>query len=299
MLVCSHCEYQRQLTNNALGSFDRRSRSFSRSSGSSRRIFAVPYNGVLFASPNMVDSSEPDVRGRARRRIARRLLPFIFLLYLISMIDRFNVSFAALRMKADLGFSDKVYGFGASAFFITYALLEIPGAIVAERWSVRKWITRIMVSWGLITTLTAFIHSASEFYVARVLLGAAEASFFPAIIVYLTRWFILRERARAIAAFYSASSVSAFVGSAVAAWLLPVHWMGIPGWRWLFFVEGIPAVVVGAVTLFYLTDWPSEGAWLSEAERPPSLERSRPSAMPTLNTSAWDSGMPAKTRACY
>lgn len=215
----------------------------------------------------MVDSGEPDVRGRARRRIARRLLPFIFLLYLISMIDRFNVSFAALRMKADLGFSDRVYGFGASAFFITYALLEIPGAIVAERWSVRKWIARIMVSWGLITVLTAFIRNASEFYIARVLLGAAEASFFPAIIVYLTRWFTIRERARAIAAFYSASSLSAFVGSAVAGFLLPVHWRGIPGWRWLFIVEGIPAVIGGAMTLFYLTDWPSEAAWLSEAER--------------------------------
>jgi MFS transporter, ACS family, tartrate transporter len=183
------------------------------------------------------------------------------------MIDRFNVSFAALRMKADLGFSDKVYGFGASAFFITYALLEIPGAIVAERWSVRKWIARIMVSWGLITILTAFIQNASGFYVARVILGGAEASFFPAIIVYLTRWFTLKERARAIAAFYSASSVSAFVGSAVAGWLLPVHWLGIPGWRWLFIVEGVPAIVAGVITIFYLTERPSEAMWLSEAER--------------------------------
>src|SRR5215469_18783402 len=128
---------------------------------------------------------------QARGRIAWRLLPFIFILYLICMIDRFNVSFAALRMKAELGFSDSVYGFGAAAFFITYALLEIPGAIVAERWSIRKWTSRIMVSWGLITILTAFIHNAREFYLARVLLGAAEASFFPAMIVYLTRWFSL------------------------------------------------------------------------------------------------------------
>jgi sugar phosphate permease len=215
----------------------------------------------------MMASSEPDIRDRARRHVARRLLPFIFILYLICMIDRFNVSFAALRMKADLGFSDSVYGFGASAFFITYALLEIPGAIVAERWSVRKWTSRIMVSWGLITILTAFIHNAREFYLARVLLGAAEASFFPAMIVYLTRWFSLKDRARAIAAFYSASSVSAFIGSAVAGWLLPVHWMGIPGWRWLFIVEGTPAVVAGAITLFYLTDWPSEARWLTDAER--------------------------------
>jgi MFS transporter, ACS family, tartrate transporter len=208
-----------------------------------------------------------EVSVRARRRIAWRLLPFVFFLYLISFIDRFNVSFAALRMKADLGFSDTVYGLGASLFFVTYVLFEIPGAVLAERWSVRKWTSRIMVSWGMITILTAFIHSADQFYAARLLLGATEASFFPGMIVYLTRWFTLRDRARAIAAFYAASSVAAFVGSAIAGWLLPVHWMGISGWRWLFILEGIPAIVAGAVTLFYLTDQPSEAGWLPEAER--------------------------------
>src|SRR6516225_918693 len=121
----------------------------------------------------MTDSAVADVGQRTRRRVAWRLLPFVFLLYLISMIDRFNVSFAALRMKTDLGFSDSVYGFGASVFFITYVLFEIPGAILAERWSVRKWIARIMVSWGLITILTTFIHTAGQFYVARLLLGTA------------------------------------------------------------------------------------------------------------------------------
>jgi sugar phosphate permease len=183
------------------------------------------------------------------------------------MIDRFNVSFAALRMKTDLGFSDSVYGFGASVFFITYVLFEIPGAIVAERWSVRKWIARIMVSWGLITILTTFIHTAGQFYVARLLLGTAEASFFPAIIVYLTRWFTLKDRARAIAALYAASPVSAFIGSAIAGWLLSVHWVGISGWRWLFVIEGVPAVMAGAITLVYLTDRPSEAGWLPHAER--------------------------------
>ena len=177
---------------------------------------------------------------QARRRIAWRLLPFVFVLYLICMIDRFNISFAALRMKADLGFSDSVYGFGASLFFLTYVALEIPGAIVAERWSIRKWIARIMVSWGLITVATASIQSAHQFYIARLLLGAAEASFFPAVIIYVTRWFTLKDRARAIAAFYAASAVSTILGSAIASWLLRVHWMG---------------------------DQPSEAAWLPEAER--------------------------------
>jgi MFS transporter, ACS family, tartrate transporter len=213
-----------------------------------------------------VDSAQ-DLHDRARRRIACRLLPFIFFLYLTAMIDRFNVSFAALRMKGDLGFSDSIYGLGASLFFVTYVLFEIPGAIVAERWSVRKWTARIMLSWGVITIFTACIHTAREFYVARLLLGTAEASFFPGIIIYLTRWFTVKDRARAIAAFYAASPISAFVGSALAGWLLPIHWMGLSGWRWLFVVEGLPAVVLGAITLFYLTDYPAEAGWLPEAER--------------------------------
>jgi ACS family tartrate transporter-like MFS transporter len=213
-----------------------------------------------------VDSAQ-DLHDRTRQRIACRLLPFIFFLYLAAMIDRFNVSFAALRMKADLGFSDSVYGLGASLFFVTYVLFEIPGAVIAERWSVRKWTARIMLSWGVITILTACIHNTREFYAARLLLGAAEASFFPGIIIYLTRWFTFKARARAIAAFYTASPISAFVGSAVAGWLLPLHWIGLSGWRWLFIVEGVPAVVLGTITLVYLTDYPAEAEWLSDSER--------------------------------
>lgn len=213
-----------------------------------------------------MDSAQ-DLHNRARRRIACRLLPFIFFLYLVAMIDRFNVSFAALRMKTDLGFSDTIYCLGASLFFVTYVLFEIPGAIVAERWSVRKWTARIMLSWGVITILTAYIQNAREFYLARLLLGTAEASFFPSIIIYLTRWFAAKDRARAIAVFYTASPISAFVGSALAGWLLPIHWMGLSGWRWLFIMEGFPAVVLGAITLFYLTDYPAEAEWLPDPER--------------------------------
>jgi sugar phosphate permease len=215
----------------------------------------------------MLKSAIAGVSHRARRRIALRLLPFAFLLYLINYIDRVNVSFAAPRMKADLGFSDSIYGFGASVFFLTYVIFEIPGAILVERWSARKWITRIMVSWGLITMLTAFIRTAHQFYIARLLLGAAEASFYPGMIVYLTHWFTLKDRARAIAVFYAAIPAGSFIGSAAAGWLLAVHWMGLSGWRWLFILEGIPAVVVGAVTLFYLTDHPSDANWLTESER--------------------------------
>src|SRR5450631_2846905 len=139
-----------------------------------------------------------NVGQRARRRVAVRLLPFLFLLYIVNYIDRVNVSFANLRMSADLGFSDRVYGLGVGVFYITYVLFEIPGAIIVERWSARKWMARIMISWGIVTILTGFIHSAQQFYVARFFLGVAEASFFPGIIVYLTHWFRSSDRAKAI-----------------------------------------------------------------------------------------------------
>ena len=138
-----------------------------------------------------------DMRARAKRRIAYRLLPFVFLIYVVNYIDRVNVSFANLRMSADLGFSDRVYGLGVAIFYLSYVLFEIPGAIIVERWSARKWIARIMVSWGVITILTALVHTAREFYAARFFLGVAESSFFPGMIVYLTHWFRQCERSRA------------------------------------------------------------------------------------------------------
>jgi sugar phosphate permease len=208
-----------------------------------------------------------DVERRARRRIALRLLPFVFILYIVAYIDRANVSFANLRMSADLGFNDRVYGLGVGIFFIGYVLLEVPGAMIVERWSARKWLARIMVTWGLVTVITGFIHTAHQFYVARLLLGLAEASFFPGVIVYLTHWFRLRDRAKAIALFYCAVPAASVVGSILASWLLGIHWRGIAGWRWIFILEGMPAIVLGIVTLFYLTDWPKQACWLSQQER--------------------------------
>jgi len=208
-----------------------------------------------------------DVGQRARRRIAYRLLPFVFLIYLVNYIDRVNVSFANLRMSADLGFSDRIYGLGVGMFYVTYVLFEIPGAIIVERWSARKWIARIMISWGMVTILTGFVHTAGQFYAARFFLGAAESSFFPGMIVYLTHWFRLRERSRAIACLYAAVPAGSLIGSPLAGWLLGVHWRSLAGWRWLFILEGIPAVVVGIVTIFYLTDWPAQAGWLPQDER--------------------------------
>ena len=214
---------------------------------------------------NINDNME--VARRTRIHVAWRLLPFVFLLYMVNYIDRVNVSFANLRMSADLGFSDDVYGLGVGVFYIGYVLFEIPGAIIVERWSARKWIARIMISWGIISILTGFVHSAGEFYVIRFLLGVAEASFFPGMIVYLTHWFCARDRSRAIACLYSAVPAASLVSSPLAGWLLGVHWRGLAGWRWLFILEGVPAIVIGVVTVFYLTDWPAEARWLAKEER--------------------------------
>jgi len=204
---------------------------------------------------------------RTRRRVAYRLLPFVFLLYVVNYIDRVNVSFANLRMSVDLGFSDRVYGLGVGMFYVTYVLFEIAGAIIVERWSARKWIARIMISWGIVTILTGFVHTSAQFYVARFLLGAAESSFFPGMIVYLTHWFCSRDRSRAIACLYAANPAAALIGSPLAGWLLGVHWRSITGWRWLFILEGIPAVLVGIITWWYMTDRPTQAGWLDPEER--------------------------------
>jgi ACS family tartrate transporter-like MFS transporter len=203
----------------------------------------------------------------ARRRIARRLLPFLFTLFVIAFLDRVNVSYAALEMTHDLSFSNRVFGFGSGIFFVGYLLFEIPGCIIVERWSARKWFARIMVTWGLITVLMAFIRTPTHFYVVRILLGAAEAGFFPGVLVYLTHWFRSEDRAKAGAMFMIAIPVANIIGSPLGGWLLGVHWFGLQGWRWLFIVEGIPAILFGIITVFYLTDWPREARWLPPEER--------------------------------
>jgi MFS transporter, ACS family, tartrate transporter len=210
--------------------------------------------------------ASPIVRS-ARRRIAIRLLPFLWWLYVIAFLDRVNVAYAALEMSHNLGFSDRVFGMGAGIFFIGYLLLEIPGALIVERWSARLWIARIMITWGIITVLVGFVHTPHQFYAMRFFLGAAEAGFFPGVIVYLTHWFSRRDLAKAIASFMVAQPLANFVGSPLAGKILQIHWHGLEGWRWLFILEGIPAVIFGIVTFFYLTDRPSEAEWLPQEER--------------------------------
>jgi len=204
---------------------------------------------------------------RTQRKITRRLIPFLFLLYITAYLDRVNVSFAGLEMTRELKFSNEVFGFGAGIFFFGYCLLEIPGAMLAEGWSARKWIASIMIAWGLLAGLTGLIHTAAEFNIIRFLLGLAEGGFFPAVVVYLTHWFRYEERAKAIAMFMAAIPVSSMIGAPISGLLMRLNWLGLSGWRWLLILEGIPAVAGGIVTLFYLTDWPKDARWLEPRER--------------------------------
>jgi len=204
---------------------------------------------------------------RTQRKITRRLIPFLFLLYITAYLDRVNVSFAGLEMTRELKFSNEVFGFGAGIFFFGYCLLEIPGAMLAESWSARKWIASIMIAWGLLAGLTGLIHTAAEFNIIRFLLGLAEGGFFPAVVVYLTHWFRYEDRAKAIAMFMAAIPVSNMVGAPISGMLMRLDWLGLSGWRWLLILEGIPALVGGIVVLFYLTDWPKDARWLDAQER--------------------------------
>jgi len=203
----------------------------------------------------------------ARRKAFLRLLPWLLGLYVIAYVDRVNVSYATLEMSADLGFSPAVYGFGAGIFFVGYFLLEVPGAIVAQRWSVRRWLCRIMVSWGVVGVVMGFMQTETQFYWLRFLLGAAEAGFFPAILVYLNKWFVAEDRAKAIAWFMSAIPLAYIVGGPVSGLLMKLDWLGLNGWRWLFILEGLPAIGLGMATLWMLPENPADARWLTAGEK--------------------------------
>lgn len=215
----------------------------------------------------MQKQEQLDVARRARSRIARRLIPYLFLLYIIAFLDRVNVGFAALQMTGDLGFTPEVYGFGAGIFFIGYFFFEIPGTVLVETWSARKWIARIMISWGIVAVGMGFIETDTQFYWLRFLLGVAEAGFFPGVLVHLSHWFRQEDRAKAIALFMSAVPIATIIGAPISGLLLEVEWLGYAGWRWMFILEGVPAVVFGVITIFYLTDRPEHAKWLPESER--------------------------------
>lgn len=208
-----------------------------------------------------------DVSRHTRRHIAVRLLPFLFLLYIVNYLDRTNLAYAAIGMSRDVGFNDRVFGFGAGIFFISYLALQIPGALLVELWSARRMISATLIAWGSLTVLTALVHTPGQLYLARFLLGVAEAGFFPGVVVYLSHWFIQEDRAKATSNFMGAIPLSFVLGSPFAGWILSHMWLAVQGWRWLFFLEGIPAILLGAVAFFFLTDWPREASWLAPTGR--------------------------------
>jgi ACS family tartrate transporter-like MFS transporter len=201
-------------------------------------------------------------------RVSRRLIPFLFLLYILNFLDRVNVGFAALEMNRDLGFGPAVYGFGAGVFFIGYCLFEVPSNLVLYRTGARLWIARIMVTWGLAASAMMLVRTPWSFYILRFLLGVAEAGFFPGIIFYLTYWYPARERARAYAWFLAAIPVCGVIGGPISGALLGLDGLlGLRGWQWLFLLEGIPSVLVGIAVLWLLPERPRDARWLPAAER--------------------------------
>jgi MFS transporter, ACS family, tartrate transporter len=202
------------------------------------------------------------------RKVTWRIIPFLFILYVIAWLDRVNVGFAGLQMNADLGFSSTVFGLGSGIFFLGYCLFEIPSNIILERVGARLWISRIMVTWGLISAALMFVRTPAAFYLLRFLLGVAEAGFFPGVIYYLSLWYPAAHRARAIAAFMSAVPVTGLIGGPLSGALLELDGLhGLAGWQWLFLLEGLPAVILGTSVLFYLKDRPETTQWLTPAER--------------------------------
>jgi MFS transporter, ACS family, tartrate transporter len=214
--------------------------------------------------PSHDDEREKRVIGR----VVRRLVPFIFLCYLIAYIDRVNIGFAAEALQKDLGLDNAVYGFGAGLFFLGYVLFEIPSNLILERVGARMWIARIMILWGLVSMATALITGKWSYYSLRVLLGLAEAGFFPGIILYLTYWIPARHRAKTGAQFMMAIPVAMLVGAPASEALLSLQGVaGLKGWQWLFIIEGLPAVLLGIGALFVLTDSPEKATWLEPEDR--------------------------------
>ena len=215
----------------------------------------------------MASEPEPSEQ-RTLRRVRRRLVPFAFICYVVAYIDRVNIGFAATELQRDLGLSPTQYGFGAGLFFLGYCLFEIPSNLILERVGARRWIARIMIGWGLVSMATMFVTDVWSFMAARVLLGIAEAGFFPGMVLYLTYWIPAADRARTGALFMMAAPVAVIVGAPVSEALLKLDGvLGLHGWQWLFLVEGMPAVVLGVLALRVLTDRPELATWLPPDDR--------------------------------
>jgi ACS family tartrate transporter-like MFS transporter len=205
---------------------------------------------------------------QTRGTVTRRLMPYILVLYFFAYVDRTNVGIAKLGMQRELGFSDEVIGLGAGIFFLGYLLLEIPSTLMVERWSARLWIGRIMISWGIVATAMGFVQTETQFYWLRFALGLTEAGFFPGIIVYLSHWFRAEDRSQAKSLFMIAQPISQVLGLPLSRLILEnISWGGLAGWRWVFILEGLPSIVLGGITIYYLTDRPAQARWLPPLQR--------------------------------
>ncbi len=225
------------------------------------------------------------------RKVVRRIVPFLVLCYVVSYLDRVNVGFAKLQMSDDLGFSEAAYGLGAGLFFIGYFLFEVPSNLMLQRVGARTWIARIMISWGVVSASFMFVHNEATFYVLRFLLGAAEAGFYPGVILYCTYWFPSQRRARVIAMFMSAIPVAGIFGNPLSGWIMD-RFQGVngwQGWQWIFLLEAIPALLIGVATLFYLDNSVRDAKWLTDEEKD-VVERAiaEDAAHQTVHGRVWD-----------
>lgn len=217
--------------------------------------------------PQFTPASGTDLEKRIVSRLLWRLLPFLFLLYIVAFLDRINVGFAALEMQKQLGLNDAVYGQAAGLFFAGYFFFQLPSNLVLARVGARRWIAVIMVAWGIVSCCMALVDTPGEFYALRFLLGVAEAGFFPGMILYLRSWFPAGARARAVAWFMTANPLAGVIGGPVSGALLGMHQLRIAGWQWLFILEGLPAIVLALVVLGTLKDRPEQATWLLPDEK--------------------------------
>jgi MFS transporter, ACS family, tartrate transporter len=225
-----------------------------------------------------------DVALCTRVHVTRRLIPYLLLIYILAYVDRANLGVAKLGMMADTGFNDAIIGFGAGIFFLGFLVMNIPAGFLVERWSARKLIAAIMMAWGVFASMMGFLgmrflgalHVNTQFYLLRLLLGIAEAGFFPGVIVYLSHWYRPQDRARAKGYFMLAQPIAIAAGIPISGWILDrIHWFGMPSWRWVFWLEGVPPFIMAFVSLWYLTDRPQRADWLPDEERTWLVEKLR------------------------
>lgn len=225
------------------------------------------------------------------RKITWKIIPFVFILYIISYLDRANIGYAALQMNKELALSAEAFGFISGIFFIGYFLFEVPSNVMLNRFGARRWIARILLSWGMVSVACGFVQSANQLYVLRFLLGVAEAGFFPGIIVYLTYWFRQKELATTVALFTAAIPVSYIIGAPLSTWIMDnVHWLNWGGWRWMLILEGIPAILGGICCYLYLIDQPQDATWLTDTEKTwitNELEKDRQAKPEAKHLSTW------------